>query len=212
MLLAKYATSVAAGTALFHLHACFKWSAAIGNEGMLGDAGWWQGKAMLAALSLALQKLPTILLGRLFHTDKLRRSRLALNRKPPKACGLFCRVGRPFAVVPWAMFVLLVVACFGITIVLTSTGFLQGKTNSPGEDTAPQCGCGSTVSGEDVEGDWISLLLMVVVFRTFVYVLYMMSYVMSDRGRLEPCRSVYVRVIATCTCHSDDQAIRMQRL
>ena len=144
MLLAKYATSVAAGTALFHLHACFKWSAAIGNEGMLGDAGWWQGKAMLAALSLALQKLPTILLGRLFHTDKLRRSRLALNRKPPKACGLFCRVGRPFAVVPWAMFVLLVVACFGITIVLTSTGFLQGKTISPGEDAAPQCGCGST--------------------------------------------------------------------
>jgi hypothetical protein len=55
-----------------------------------------------------------------------------------------------------------------------------------------------TVSGKDVEGDWISLLLMIVVFRTFVYVItcYMMSNVMSDRGRLEPCRSV-------CTCHSD---------
>ena len=62
-----------------------------------------------------------------------------------------------------------------------------------------------TVSGKDVEGDWISLLLMIVVFRTFVYVItcYMMSNVMrteADLNRVGVC----VRVIATCTCHSDD--------
>ena len=168
ILLAKYAACVAAGTVLYHLHACFKLSAAMGVNGMLGDSSWWQGKAMLAALSLVMQKVPITMLSLLFQSNRKRQRSLAMHLKPYKLCGLF-KLGRAFTIVPWFAFFLLVVGCFGVTIILTSTGFLQGASSSPGDDTAQQCGCASTTAGKDVEGDWITLLLMIVLFRTFVY-------------------------------------------
>jgi hypothetical protein len=169
ILLAKYAACVAAGTVLYHLHACFKLSAALGVDGigLLGDSEWWQGKAMLAALSLLLQKVPITMLSLLFQTERKRQRALAMHLMPYKVCGL-CKAGRAFTIVPWFAFFLVVVACFGVTTILTSTGFLQGASSFPGDDAAQQCGCASITAGKDAEGDWITLLLMVVLFRTFV--------------------------------------------
>ena len=175
MLLAKYAACVAVGTALYHLHSCFKLRDVLGGVGggdMLGDAGWWQGKAMLAALSLVLQKVPISLMSLLFRLERSRRRANAMQLKPVRFCGL-CKVRRAFTVVPWIAFVLLVVVCFGTTIILTSTGFLQSTGSSDAthgfDDDGTHCSCAGITAGEDVEGDWITLLLMIVGFRTLVY-------------------------------------------
>ena len=169
MLLAKYASCVAAGTALYHMHACFKLADAV-----LGDAGWWQGKILLAAISLVLQKVPMSLVNYLFRIERKRRRARALRLKPHKACGLFKVYRNTFAFVPWTALFLFLAACYGITINLTSTGFLQASSPSSagtsGNDTdTAHCGCAGITAGKDVEGDWITLLLMIVVFRTFCY-------------------------------------------
>ena len=169
VLLAKYAASVAAGTALYHLHACFKLSDAVlggssESAGGLGDAGWWQGKALLGAMSLLLQKLPIFIMGVLFRIERMRRRADAMKLKPFRLCGL-CRVPRAFAVVPWITCFLLVVASFGTTIILTSTGFLK----TLGLDSTAHCDCAGIMAGKDVENDWITLLLMVIGFQTLVY-------------------------------------------
>ena len=171
--MAKYAACIAAGTVLYHLHACFKLSDAMmgSDEGAagLGDATWWQGKALLGAMSLLLQKVPMIAVNKLFRIERNRRRAEAMQLRPHTFCGL-CKVPRAFAIVPWFAFFLLLVACFGIIIVLTSTGFLQtGAANGgPGEDTT-HCGCAGVTAGKDVESDWITLLLLIVGFRTLVY-------------------------------------------
>ena len=169
----------------FHMHSCFKLSNAILGSGTgaggLDDLGWWQGKALLAGMTLLLQKLPVSVLGLFFQLERKRRRAEAMELKPYKACGV-CKIPRIFAVVPWVVFFLFVVACFGITIILTSTGFLQklgtgdGGTadglvggTSGGSSTA-HCGCAGITDGKDVESDWITLLMMVVLFRTLVYV------------------------------------------
>jgi len=177
-LIAKYAACIAAGTVLYHLHACFKLSDAMmgSNEGAagLGDLAWWQGKALLGAMSLVLQKVPMLVVNKLFRLERNRRRAEAMQLRPLKFCGL-CKVPRAFAIVPWLAFFLLLVACFGIIIVLTSTGFLQtgaaggrGSGEGPGEDTT-HCGCAGVGAGKDAERDWITLLLMIVGFRTLVY-------------------------------------------
>ena len=151
------------------------------GAGGLGDLGWWQGKVLLAGMSLLLQKLPSSVLGLFFQLERKRRRAEAMELKPYKACGV-CKIPRIFAVVPWVVFFLFVVACFGITIILTSTGFLQklgtgdGGTadglvggTSGGSSTA-HCGCAGITDGKDVESDWITLLMMVLLYRTLVYV------------------------------------------
>ena len=169
MLLAKYAACVAAGTALYHMHACFKLADAV-----LGDAGWWQGKILLAAISLVLQKVPMSLVNYLFRLERKRRRARALRLKPHKACGLFKVYRNTFAFVPWTALFLFLAACYGLTINLTSTGFLQASSPSSagtsGNDTnTAHCGCAGITAGKDVEGDWITLLLMIVLFRTLLY-------------------------------------------
>ena len=178
VLMAKYAACIAAGTVLYHLHACFKLSDAMmgSDEGAagLGDATWWQGKALLGAMSLLLQKVPMLAVNKLFRIERNRLRAEAMQLRPHKFCGL-CKVPRAFAVVPWLAFFLLLVACFGIIIVLTSTRFLQtgaagggGAGRGLGEDTT-HCGCAGVTAGKDVESDWITLLLLIVGFRTLVY-------------------------------------------
>ena len=148
------------------------------ETGGLDDLGWWQGKALLAGMSLLLQKFPVSMLGLLFRLERNRRRAEAMELKPYKACGV-CKIPRIFAVVPWVVFVLFVVACFGTTIILTSTGFLQtmgtehGTADGLVEGTgggSTHCGCAGITDGKDVESDWITLLMMVVLFRTLVYV------------------------------------------
>ena len=167
----------------FHMHSCFKLSNAILGSGTgaggLDDLGWWQGKALLAGMTLLLQKLPVSVLGLFFQLERKRRRAEAMELKPYKACGL-CKIPRIFAVVRWVVFFLYVVACFGTTIILTSTGFLQtwgtgdggtadGLVEGTGAITT-HCGCAGITDGKDVESDWITLLMMVVLFRTLVYV------------------------------------------
>ena len=165
------------------MHSCFKLSNAILGSGTgaggLDDLGWWQGKALLAGMTLLLQKLPVSVLGLFFQLERKRRRAEAMELKPYKACGL-CKIPRIFAVVRWVVFFLFVVACFGTTIILTSTGFLQtwgtgdgGTADGLVEGTGAiptHCGCAGITDGKDVESDWITLLMMVVLFRTLVYV------------------------------------------
>ena len=144
-----------------------------GAGGGLGDVGWWQGKALLGTLSLLLQKVPIMAVTQLFRIERNRRRAEAMHLKPYKACRL-CKIPRAFTVVPWLAFFLLLVVCFGITIVLTSTGFLQtgaegGGGNGPGKEDTTHCGCAGVTAGKDVESDWITLLLLIVGFRTLVY-------------------------------------------
>jgi hypothetical protein len=173
LLLAKYAACVAAGTALFHMHACFKLSDAIlGPEKKVGDSTWWEGKALLAVMSLLLQKLPMSALSVLFRVDRKRRRAIAMKLKPHKVCKC-CRVPVSYRFVPWVAGFLFIVACFGTTIILTSTGFLQtgggGGGGGPGDEDTTHCGCAGITAGKDVEGDWIKLLLIIQVFRIFFY-------------------------------------------
>ena len=172
VLLAKYAACIAAGTSLYHLHSCFKFSDVMGGGDVLEDESWWQGKVMLAALSLLLQKIPISFLNVLFRLERSRRRAIAMGLKPATCVPIIglCKIRRAFTVVPWVTFVILTAACFALTIVLTSTGFLQSSSVGSGfDDDGTHCQCAGIAAGKDVEADWISLLLLIVVSRAFIF-------------------------------------------
>ena len=172
ILLAKYAACIAAGTSLYHLHSCFKLSDIIEGGNALEDESWWQGKVMLAALSLVLQKIPGSFLNWLFRLERSRRRAIAMGLKPATCVPIIglCKIRRAFTVVPWVTFVILTAACFALTIVLTSTGFLQSPSVGSGfDDDGTHCQCAGITAGKDVEADWISLLLLIVVSRAFMF-------------------------------------------
>ena len=188
-----------------------------GAGGGLGDVGWWQGKVLLGTMSLLLQKVPIMAVTQLFRIERNRRRAEAMHLKPYKACRL-CKIPRAFTVIPWLAFFLLLVVCFGITIVLTSTGFLQtgaegGGGNGPGEEDTTHCGCAGVSAGKDVESDWITLLLLIVGFRTLVYRPLMIAtgtvlFVCAER-RNRTSKNVHTREESSATGEHKTAAIEM---
>ena len=162
---------------------------------------------------MLLQKVPMMAVNKLFLIERNRRRAEAMQLRPHTFCGL-CKVPRAFAIVPWFAFFLLLVACFGIIIVLTSTGFLQtGAANGgPGEDTT-HCGCAGVSAGKDVESDWITLLLLIVGFRTLVYRPLMIAtgtvlFVCAER-RNRTSKNVHTREESSATGEHKTAAIEM---
>ena len=114
---------------------------------------------------MALQKVPSFLLSLTFRIDRSRRTAAAKGLPPPKCCCVW-RVHKSFRIVPWACFILLVTVSFVTLLMLTSTGFLEsGKADKEGVP----CGCQGISGGQNVERDWLLLIIMIFVVRTFVW-------------------------------------------
>jgi hypothetical protein len=164
MFLAKYAALLAVGTTLFHLHTCFSWGDLLEERqkgaSNLASASWWGAKALLVALSLALQKIPLIVVGAVFKCSRT----LRLKRESGK--GSACKLGATTKCA-WLTWFIFVAGCFAITVVLTSKGFLESG-QSEDEGGVP-CGCQGIRSSDDVESEWLLLLLAIVLVRVLVF-------------------------------------------
>ena len=199
---------------------CFSW-----RSGILGTTeedntaavnlltrSWWVGRMSLLALSLFLQKLPSMLVGFCFRWAATRRAKTAKRLRqdlsqtsaavgsdgdaaapPRKMAGTRCAYTW-YVVMPWMVLVATVATSFGLTLVLTSRGFLDAATE---DEAGVPCTCrgiggvsdaakgeGSDDAAQDgaTIGDWLALIFTVVFFRALVWrPLYIMIAVCSHR-------------------------------
>ena len=219
IMLTKYATCVASGTLLYHMHLCFSW-----KSGILGTAeedntaavnlltgSWWIGRMSLLAISLFLQKLPSVLVGFCFRWAAKRRAKTAKRLQDVsqtsavvgsdgdaaaprrKMAGTRC-AHTWYVVMPWMILVATVATSFGLTLVLTSRGFLSAEKE---DEAGVPCTCrgiggvsdankgeGSDNAVQDgaTIGDWLALIFTIVGFRALVWrPLYIMVAVVSHR-------------------------------
>ena len=172
ILLAKFCAGVASGTVLFHLHQCFSWNTLLGGAISKTStdpvALWWSGKGLLVLFSMITQSIPVAIIRAWFRGIRLakvrqrQRGRQSLRRR--RGITDCCACDRYEAGPKLALF-LLVAGSIMITIVLTSTGFLEShKSDAPAPGGAP-CGCRGIVTDISGESDWLEVVLLVVIFR-----------------------------------------------
>ena len=172
ILLAKFCAGVASGTVLFHLHQCFSWNTLLGGAISKTSADpialWWSGKGLLVLFSMITQSIPVAIIRAWFRG--IRRAKVRQRQRgrqsPRRRRGIIdcCACDRYEAGPKLALF-LLVAGSIMITIVLTSTGFLEShKSDAPAPGGAP-CGCRGIVTDISGESDWLEVVLLVVIFR-----------------------------------------------
>ena len=155
----RYIFSLASATILFYFYHCFSWSLAFNDDkgsGNLAQGSWWTGKMLLLAGSMAVHKVPMMLVSFVFMQAR-KRARRARERGQNERC----KAVRTF--MNWAVYWLLVAGAFAVTFVLTSTGFLESPR---GDQEGVPCSCRGIAGSET---DWLTLIGMLFLFRTTVY-------------------------------------------
>ena len=166
ILIAKYFSCVFVGTILFHMHICFKmdWADAVKDAmddvGGIGQSGTqFTGKLIVLVLSLLLQKIPVMVVRSCFSRARKQRRKVAQGRDV--AIG---HIHSPTTTAPWIGLFVLVVGSFAFTLLLTSKGLFE---SAQGATKNVPCGCQGIAKSN--EGDWLELILLIVLFRTLIY-------------------------------------------